>query len=708
MLIRLDVHLRRPDDTPGGALAGVPIERVGRFHRLPEATEGGHLESVSEVSISSAGFVLDRDLEQELLDLLGRLPALECVTIRTDAEPASFSAEAAEALCARLAHFDVACGVDFRLDADADALATLAGKPSSLTKILDCTRDAVAKGVAVRWLVPTLPSLVYRLEAIFSLARDAGVDPLLVPASCAAAAGSDLDPDARQFLWDFVSYRLLDEERALIPQRRLAFLETLRDALLAPSEAPPTRVVAARLERTRPLDAEAEGSGDWLLGTHACPAESHAAESGLLSADLPVAKPRGRRFARMLEVAGVLFEGLRALLQWGLAAAARFPGVKESLGDDVKLPSVMVIGAYGGEHIGDAAILGGVLLRMHERFATSRAILISQRPNHTRHLVPMLDLPVQIEVEGHAHSKIASRMTEIDAVVFAGGPLMDIPKQLTRHLYAVALACRRGKPFIIEGVGAGPFLLRVSEWVARRLVRLASSVSVRTSTDAEAAIMRGVAVRIGRDPAFDYLATRPAQLTRIPDSDRRFAERLLADTDGRLLIGINLRPIRHIYTVSNAGSDGADHTRAVVSGFEAAFARGLRRFHRSCARPPCFVFYTMNGVQFGSSDLRSAYRLEHLLGADVDFRVWEADPSLDAVVSVLRRMDAVVAMRFHGAIFALSQARPLIGIDYRIGKNDKVHALLEDLGQAENCVRVDLFREEWLLGRLTALTHESP
>jgi polysaccharide pyruvyl transferase WcaK-like protein len=708
VLIRLDIHLRRPGDAPDNDAVDVPIDRIGRFHRLPEATESGHLESVSEVSIFSSGFVLDRDLEQELLDLLGRLPALECVTIRTVADPASFSAEAAAALCARLAHFDVACGVDFSLDGAADALATLAGKPSSLTKILDCTRDAVAKGVAVRWLVPTLPSLIHRLEAIFSLARDAGVDPVLVPASCASAAGSDLDPDARQFLWDFVSYRLLDEERSLIPQRRLAFLETLREALLAPSESVPTRVVAARIERTRDLDPEAERGGDWLLGTHACPAESHAAESGLLSAEPTIAKPRGRSFERMLEIAGVLIEGLRALVQWGLAAAAGYPGVKKSLGDDVKLPSVLVIGAYGGEHIGDAAILGGVLLRMHERFATTRAILISQRPNHTRHLVPMLDLPVQIEVEGHAQSKIAGRMSEVDAVVFAGGPLMDIPKQLTKHFYAVALACRQGKPFIIEGVGAGPFLLRISEWMARRLVRLASSVSVRTSTDAEAAIMRGIPVRIGRDPAFDYLATRPAQLTRIPDGDRRFAERLFEDTDGRLLIGINLRPIRHIYTVSNAGSDGVDYTRAVVSGFEAAFARGLRRFHRSCARPPCFIFYTMNGIQFGSSDLRSAYRLEHLLGADVDFRVWEADPSLDAVVSVLRRMDAVVAMRFHGAIFALSQGRPVIGIDYRIGKNDKVHALLEDLGQAENCVRVDLFREEWLLGRLTALTSEAP
>ena len=62
---------------------------------------------------------------------------------------------------------------------------------------------------------------------------------------------------------------------------------------------------------------------------------------------------------------------------------------------------MLIIGAYGGEHIGDTAILGGVLLRIHRRYGTTRAILMSQRPDHTRHLVPMLDTPVDVTVEAY-------------------------------------------------------------------------------------------------------------------------------------------------------------------------------------------------------------------------------------------------------------------------------------------------------------------
>ncbi len=59
-------------------------------------------------------------------------------------------------------------------------------------------------------------------------------------------------------------------------------------------------------------------------------------------------------------------------------------------------------------------------------------------------------------------------------------------------------------------------------------------------------------------------------------------------------------------------------------------------------------------------------------------------------------------MRFHAAIFALSQGRRVIGLDYRPGKKDKVGSLLDELGNSENCTRIDLLTSDWLLGRLLA------
>jgi polysaccharide pyruvyl transferase WcaK-like protein len=111
----------------------------------------------------------------------------------------------------------------------------------------------------------------------------------------------------------------------------------------------------------------------------------------------------------------------------------------------------------------------------------------------------------------------------------------------------------------------------------------------------------------------------------------------------------------------------------------------------------------MNAIQFGMSDLLSAYRIQRKLGSAVDFRVWQADASLDGVLALLRRCDTTIAMRFHAAIFALSQNCKVIGIDYRIGKKDKVAGLLDDVGHGENCVRIDLLTEDWLAQKLSDL-----
>jgi len=401
------------------------------------------------------------------------------------------------------------------------------------------------------------------------------------------------------------------------------------------------------------------------------------------------------------EVAVVIGDGLRATAEWMKTVAG---GHRRDADSMRSLPRVLIIGAYGGEHIGDAAILGGVLLRIHRRYGTRQAILMSQRPEHTRHLVPMLDTPVSVTVEEYLQSTVPDLLQQVDGVVFAGGPLMDLPKQLVKHLFTVALARRAGKPFVLEGIGAGPFVRWPSAWTARRLVRMAGRISVRTSDDGRAPLVRGLRPEVGRDPAFDYLETRTADLTRLPQIDREWVDRLLKETDGRVTIGINLRPIRADYTTDTAASRRVAYTRFVETLFEERLTEAMRQFHKASSRPPCFVFFPMNAIQFGLSDLRSAYRLQRLLRGDVDFRIWEGDASIDGVVALLRRLDIAITMRFHATIYALVQQRKVIGIDYRVGRRDKVAALLTDFGKGDYCTRIDEMTTPWLLQRLTELS----
>lgn len=520
-----------------------------------------------------------------------------------------------------------------RFTATLDARA--GGDSAWLAELVATCRARRAEGSSVRWIVPPITELVYRLETLFSLAHDEGFEPVLGGPSTDAAAVGRLSPDERLFVWDFITYRLLDEERASLSPDLLARYRSLQT----------------------------------MLGFEASPA------AGPL--------------AHVWDAADVCLKGARAVLRW-LPVSWR----RATVGD--RMSSVLVIGAYGGEHIGDAAILGGVLLRMHQRYGVKRAILMTQRPAHTRHLIPMLDLPVEIAVEPYEHDRIRASLAEVDGVVFGGGPLIDLPKQLVRHLYTASLAVGSGKPFVVEGIGAGPFVRRPSEWVARRLVKMAARVSVRTAHDAAQPLVRDLQPTTGHDPAFDYLATRSSHLTRLPDADRDWVDRLLQGTEGRLKIGVNLRPIRHLFTVGAGDHDREAYTRTIEARFEQRFADGLKAFAATQVAPPCFVFYPMNAIQFGMSDLRSAYRIQRLLGGAVDFRVWEADPGIDGVVSLLRRLDIVIAMRFHAAIYALAHTRRVIGIDYRIGRKDKVAALLDDFGLGEQCRRIDDLTSEWL------------
>ena len=117
---------------------------------------------------------------------------------------------------------------------------------------------------------------------------------------------------------------------------------------------------------------------------------------------------------------------------------------------------------------------------------------------------------------------------------------MDLPKQLVKHLYTVSLARRSGKPFMIEGIGAGPFIRVSSTWVARRLVLMADNIVVRTTADKSAAIMRRLHTTTMQDPAFDYLATRGKKVKLLPANDAAWIESLLANTEGRMRIGLNM------------------------------------------------------------------------------------------------------------------------------------------------------------------------
>ena len=402
---------------------------------------------------------------------------------------------------------------------------------------------------------------------------------------------------------------------------------------------------------------------------------------------LPISRTeRASRFAEEWTAAGG--EALSAALAVARPTSVRPPGPDG-------LDSVVIIGAYGGDHIGDAAILGGTLLGLNRRYAVTRATVMSSRPEHTRRLADGISTPVRVDVAPYRTRDVKRALADADALVLGGGPLYGSPRVIARHLAAVAAARKLGLPFIVERIGMSRFGDALTRWAGRRVLRSAARIAVRTSGSARHPLLEGLDVEVARDPAFDYLADRQV-LDRLPPSDAAEVESLLAGTEGSLKVGINLRATHDQWDdLSDLSEDTVD------PDFMQKLAQGLIAFARRSKRPVTYVYFPMNAIQLGMSDLSAAYELRRAVRGAVDLRVWEADPSLDAVIHLLRRLDSAVAMRFHAAIFALTQNVPLIGLDYFAG-GGKVSELLADAGRPEDACEVARFTPEWLVERLNA------
>lgn len=384
----------------------------------------------------------------------------------------------------------------------------------------------------------------------------------------------------------------------------------------------------------------------------------------------------------------------------GMAASGGLPRTR--LPVPARLGSAVLIGAYGGDHVGDAAILGGVLLGLHRDHGITRACILSQRPAHTARLAAALETPVEVSVRPYDYATLRAELDRSDALAFAGGPLMDLPRMLVKHLAAARLARAARKPFLICRIGVGPFSRQISAWTARLVASHADRLSVRTSGAAKHPVLRRLAVETGRDPAFDYLESR-SRLTRLTEAEQASVERLLEGTEGRVLIGLNIRPIRHEWS-----KQGKDFSRDAEEGFNQRLSEAMVSVAAAASRPVTWVFFPMNPIQLGSSDLAAAWRLHRLVGGRADLRVWEADPDVDGVLHLLRRLDGAVAMRFHAAIFCLSQGVPTIGIDYYPGQGGKVEQLFHDFGLDGDVRRIDTADADWMRDRLARLARVQP
>ena len=348
----------------------------------------------------------------------------------------------------------------------------------------------------------------------------------------------------------------------------------------------------------------------------------------------------------------------------------------------LKTKKILIIGMYGGEHVGDAAILGGVILRLQKTYNINDFDILSIRKDRTECWVENLNIPVNINVISHKEN---IKSSNYDRLVLAGGPIMNIPTILINHIKIINKFKINNKPFLIEGVGYGPLNTIMSKFLAKKIINKSDNISLRTNEDfRKVNKFRNDCIET-IDPAFDYLKYH---LKIIKKSLDKFLNNILKEEEKKICV-INLRPLDKTY---NSGID--------VSNVENKMLNSLVNFIDTYSSNMKFVFMPMNSDQFGYCDLEIAYKLENKIKEkklNVEYVIWETETIINDCLLLLKKASLTISMRFHACIFSLSTDTPTIGIDYSTVEKGKVYNLFKNKNKESQVININNFEEDSLI-----------
>lgn len=337
--------------------------------------------------------------------------------------------------------------------------------------------------------------------------------------------------------------------------------------------------------------------------------------------------------------------------------------------------NALILGCYGGEHVGDAAILGGVILRYNNTYGTTNFTVLSSRPDRTERWVSCLKFSNDIRIKCKQYNSNEVNTKEFGYAVIAGGPLMEIPALISKHIIISKKFQKASKPFYIESVGIGPIKLHLTNFLINKLLKYSTKASVRTHNDLEKIDHINSEFTTKMDPAFEYIDyLKKNFLNTYSNIDNEIDKITKSNKD---IIVINLRALWNRY--SNVD----------LNKLESNIIETIYKFINKYKENNRFIFLPMNADQYGSSDLMMAYKLEKKLeNSDIDFIILEKEVEIIETLYLFSLSKLNISMRFHSCIFSLAMGIETIGLDYIIGEKAKVFSLFKDLSKESNVLNI--------------------
>ena len=325
------------------------------------------------------------------------------------------------------------------------------------------------------------------------------------------------------------------------------------------------------------------------------------------------------------------------------------------------LKKILLVGWYGTETAGDIAILSGIIEEYLEKNSQLEFILFSLYPYYTRITVSEIGprLSSRLQVLPY-HGTLASQaVDECDAIVMAGGPLMDIPQTgLIASLFL--LFYKQNKYRIVERCGIGPLHVEEYRRNVMRIIMMANQVSVRDQASRRLLQSLGIMkeIQVINDPSQTFVAR-----TKIAHTHRKSR-----------IIRCFFRELTTEYPQATTLPDATRKIKLFLSRLLEWYPR-----HR-------IELWSMHYFPIGNDDRLYAKKLAGDMCSErivVDYKPRSPEEILHAMAVA----HFCVCMRFHSVVFAATIGAPFVAIDYTAG--GKVQGYLDDTHQSFKSVSLE-------------------
>jgi MoaA/NifB/PqqE/SkfB family radical SAM enzyme/polysaccharide pyruvyl transferase WcaK-like protein len=355
-----------------------------------------------------------------------------------------------------------------------------------------------------------------------------------------------------------------------------------------------------------------------------------------------------------------------------------------------------IVGCYGGEHVGDGAILGGIISELSDRGYRDIDVFSFRPARTTRWLESMqINKDASYRVKSYTLLNILRSAFNGRELIFGGGPIMDLPYLLSLHGVAVVSHKVFGNRVEFLRVGYGPFRNKAVKWFVDTLLCLGDDISLRTKIDLDTleASCRQKALQKD-DAAFLYLSNKNYSLKTVNVSQLSYDS-----SSVRKRIGINLRPLWARYASTTQALDDLGKIEQSVIEELVGLIKYFPHYD--------FELFAMNADTFGMSDFGPLLKLRQLSKSH-NIKIMFHEFGVDELSLYLKKFDLIIAMRLHACIFGIANGVKTIGIDYGLGGNSKVYQLFDERGKLEDVYSVGSVSTEALVKRVALLLGPGP